>query len=163
LPASKYLPQKEIATSRTAPVLDVDTAARLRAALGRINRRLRATPAGTAAGLSATEISILFSVDHRGPIGLSELAAHEGVNPTMLSRIVRNLGEAGLLERMTNPDDARAAFVVVTQQGRRLAEQIRHERTDALNAAISPLSAADRKRLQEALPALEALAEELRR
>jgi DNA-binding MarR family transcriptional regulator len=96
-------------------------------------------------------------------VGLSELAAHEGINPTMLSRIVRNLGDAGVLERMTNPDDARAAFVVLTEQGRRLAERIRRERTDALNAAIGPLSPADRKRLQEALPALEALAEELRR
>jgi DNA-binding MarR family transcriptional regulator len=146
-----------------APILDVETAARLRAAIGTINRRLRATPAATAAGLTATKISILFSVDRRGPIGLSELATYEGVNPTMLSRVVGNLTDAGLFERMTNPDDGRAALVVVTKQGRRLAEQIRRERTDALNVALEPLSAADQKRLGEALPALEALAEELRR
>jgi DNA-binding MarR family transcriptional regulator len=147
----------------TASILDVETAARLRAAIGSINRRLRATPAATAAGLTATKISILFSVDRRGPIGLSELAAFEGVNPTMLSRVVGNLTDAGLFERMTDPADARAALVVVTKQGRRLAEQIRRQRTDALNHALEPLSAPDRASLRNALPALEALAEELRR
>jgi DNA-binding MarR family transcriptional regulator len=146
----------------TTPHLDVETAARLRAAIGSINRRLRATPAATAAGLTATKISILFSVDRRGPIGLSELAAHEGVNPTMLSRVVGNLTDAGLFERMADPTDARAALVVVTKKGRRLAEQIRRERTDALNRALEPLSPQDRVSLQNVLPALEALAEELR-
>ena len=81
----------------------------------------------------------------------------------MLSRVVGNLTDAGVFERMTDPSDGRAAFVVVTKQGRRLAEQIRRERTEALNAALAPLAAADKQHLQDALPALEALAEELRR
>ncbi len=134
----------------------------MRAAIARINRRLRSTPAATAAGLTATSISILFTVVRRGPIRLSDLAAAEGVNPTMLSRIAGQLVDAGLLERSSDPADGRAALVSATTRGRRLAERIRRERTVALNAALEPLAAADQAALADALGALEALAEELR-
>jgi DNA-binding MarR family transcriptional regulator len=135
----------------------------LRAAIARINRRLRSTPAATAAGLTATSSSILFTVVRRGSIRLSDLAADEGVNPTMLSRIAGKLVDAKLLERSSDPADGRAALVSATKQGRRLAERIRRERTDALNAALEPLAAGDQAALADALGALEALAEELRR
>jgi DNA-binding MarR family transcriptional regulator len=150
------------AASPSPPILDVDTAARLRAAIGRLHRRLRSTPAATASGLTATKISVLFTVVRAGPIGLSELATREGVNPTMLSRVVGHLVDAGLFERTSDPADGRAALVSATTTGRRLAERIRRERTDALNAALGPLSPQDRAALQQALPALEALADELK-
>jgi DNA-binding MarR family transcriptional regulator len=136
--------------------------ARLRAAVGRLHRLLRATPAATAAGLTPTKIAVLFSVVRNGPVRLSELAAEEGLNPTMLSRVVGDLVDAGLLERTSDPHDRRAALVSATAAGRRLTERIRHERTDALNEALEPLGEADRAALENALPALEALAEQLK-
>ncbi len=130
--------------------------------IGRLHRRLRTTPAAAAAGLTPTKISILFTVTREGPIGLSELAVSESVNPTMLSRIVGGLTEAGLLKRIADPTDRRAALVSATAAGRALTDRIRRERTDALNAALAPLSDGDRQQLQRALPALEALAAELK-
>ena len=56
---------------------------RLRAVIGRLSRRLRGTSAG--AGLTPSQASILFTVVRKGPIGLSELAELESINPTMLS------------------------------------------------------------------------------
>lgn len=144
-------------------MLDVDTAARLRIAIGRLQRRLRSTPAAAEAGLTPTKLSILFTVLRTGPVGLSALAQDEGVNPTMLSRVVGDLTDAGLFERTSDPLDRRAALVSATGRGRRLAERIRRERTEALNEALAPLSAQQRNALEQALPALEALAEELRR
>lgn len=145
-----------------APLLDVDTAARLRAAIGSVQRRLRSTPAATAAGLTPTKISILFTVVRLGDVGLSELAEAEGVNPTMLSRVVAGLADRGLVKRDSDPADRRAARVDATAAGRRLAERIRRERTDALNEALAPLEPAHREALEQALPALEALAEQLK-
>jgi DNA-binding MarR family transcriptional regulator len=150
------------ATSATAPIIDAETAARLRAVIGSLQRRLRTTPSAAAAGLTPTKISILFTVTRKGPIGLSELAAAETVNPTMLSRIVGNLTDAGLLQRVPDPSDRRAALVSATAAGRTLADKIRRERTDALNVALAPLSAEHRQLLEAALPALEALAAELK-
>lgn len=154
--------ETETAISATAPIIDAETAARLRAVIGRLHRRLRTTPSAAAAGLTPTKISILFTVTREAPIGLSELAASEQVNPTMLSRIVGHLTDSGLLKRVPDPSDRRAALVSATAAGRALADKIRRERTAALNAALAPLSDADQKLLQHALPALEALAAELK-
>jgi DNA-binding MarR family transcriptional regulator len=93
---------------------------------------------------------------------LSDLAAAEGINPTMLSRVIAELVDAGLLERSSDVGDRRAAWVQVTAAGRRLAERMRRERTDAVNVALAALSDEDRRQIEQALPALESLAEELK-
>ena len=144
----------------TAP--ETDTAARLRAAIGRLARRLRPTEAAKAAGLTPTRIAVLQTLNRRGPMRLSELAEAEGINPTMLSRVIADLAEAGLVERTSDARDRRAAWVKATAAGKRLAERARRERTDALNAALEHLSAADRRSIEKALSALEALAEALK-
>jgi DNA-binding MarR family transcriptional regulator len=147
--------------SSTAPLLDIDTATRLRVAIGRLSRRLRVTTAGSEAGLTPTRISVLLSVDRLGPMRIAELAEHESLNPTMLSRTISQLVEDGTLERVSDDRDRRAAWVNVTVAGRRLAERMRRERTDALNDALSGLDAEDRRLLERALPALEGLATQL--
>jgi DNA-binding MarR family transcriptional regulator len=150
------------ALSSSAPILDVETAARLRIAVGRLSRRLRTTAAGSAAGLTPTRISVLLAVVRDGPIRLSELASAESLNPTMLSRVIADLVEADLLARVSDDGDRRAAWVKATAAGKRLAERMRRERTDALNEALEGLSPADRRQLEQALPALEGLAEQLK-
>ena len=130
--------------------------------MGRLSRRLRVTPAARAAGLTPTQSSILLALARSGPARLSELAESEGLNPTMLSRVVAGLGEAGLLERTSDSSDRRAAWVGVTAEGRRLADRVRAERTDAVNAALHGLPDPERRQIEASLPALEALAEQLK-
>lgn len=93
---------------------------------------------------------------------ISELAASEGINPTMLSRVIAGLSDAGLLERRSDEGDRRAAWVGATPAGRRLAERMRRERTDAVNTALAALSERERRQIERALAGLEALAEELK-
>ncbi|HLY49239.1 MAG TPA: MarR family transcriptional regulator [Solirubrobacteraceae bacterium] len=141
---------------------DLDTAPRLRTVIGRLSRRLRATRAAREAGLTPTAIAVLLSVVRSGPTRLSELAEAEGINPTMLSRVVAGMVDDGLLERVSDPDDRRAAWVATTAAGRKLAQRMRGERTSAVNRALEALSEEQRQRLEEALPALESLAEALK-
>jgi DNA-binding MarR family transcriptional regulator len=144
-----------------AAALDLDTAARLRIAIGRLSRRLRTTAAGSAAGLTPTRISVLLTVVRDGPVRISALAASESLNPTMLSRVIADLVDAGLLERTSDDGDRRAAWVQATDAGELLAQRMRRERTDALNAALAGLSPIERRLLENALPALEQVAEQL--
>jgi len=137
-----------------------DEAARLRAAVNRISRRLRPTKAG--AGLTPTQISVLETVARLGPIRLSDLAVVEDVNPTMLSRVAGKLEEAGLIGRHQHPGDGRAALVGLTERGERILEKMRSERTDQLSIELDALDDAARRRLLEALPVFEALAESLK-
>ena len=146
----------------TAKPLDVATATRLRVVLGRLSRQLRTTTAASESGLTPTKISVLLGVDRRGRMRISELAEAEGLNPTMLSRTISTLVETGLLDRVSDARDRRAAWVQVTDQGHRLAERMRGERTDSVNHGIAGLDDADREILQQAIPALEALADQLK-
>jgi DNA-binding MarR family transcriptional regulator len=138
-----------------------DPAARLRQAIARLSRRLRARIAGSE--LTPSEISVLFTIVRLGPLRLSELADLEAINPTMLSRIAAQLCEAGLIVRSTDPDDRRAALVRATPAGRRTRELIQRERTRALSEHISRLTPQQRESLERALPVLEQLAELLPR
>jgi DNA-binding MarR family transcriptional regulator len=131
--------------------------------IGRLSRRLRSTAAARDAGLAPTAISLLLCVVRIGPTRLSELGDAEGLNPTMLSRVVSGLVQDGLLKRSSDEGDRRAAWVEATAAGRKLAERMRRERTNAVNAALAGMSESQRRQVEQALPALEALADELKR
>jgi len=143
------------------PIIDEETAARLRVAIARLSRLLRPTTAGSAAGLTPTKSSVLLTVVRYGELRLSQLADAENLNPTMLSRVIAHLGDAGLVQRVSDAGDRRAAWVRATPAGRRLAERMRRERTAALNRALEGLSEDDQRSIERALPALEGLAHEL--
>jgi DNA-binding MarR family transcriptional regulator len=130
--------------------------------IARVSRRLRPTKAALEAGLTPTRGVVLQTVSRRGPMRLSELAESEGINPTMLSRVTADLVEAGLLERLNDEGDRRAAWAKSTVAGRRLAERIRRERTDAVSLALERLSDDERALIERALPALERLADQLK-
>jgi len=141
--------------------LDLETTARLRAVIGRLSRRLRPTPTAVAAGLTPTRISVLLTVVREGSVRLADLSAAEAINPTQLSRTIAQLVEAGLVERSADEGDRRAAWVKSTPAGKKLAERIRRERTDALSLALEGLMPEERERILAALTALEELAEHL--
>jgi DNA-binding MarR family transcriptional regulator len=118
---------------------------------------LRPTLAGS--GLTPSQTSILLTVNRRGPLRLTDLAAIESINPTMLSRITGRLSERGLITRTQDIGDRRAALVESTSAGRRMHKRIQKERTAALEAQLQELSPREMESLQAALPVLERLAE----
>jgi DNA-binding MarR family transcriptional regulator len=141
-------------------VMDTELVARLRAVIPRLARMLNDTSTG--ADLTPTQYSVLALVHVRGPIGLTELTELEGLNPTMLSRIVKVLDERGLIRRMPDPGDLRAARVEATPEGAKVHEQVRTQRTKVLSDCLTGLPADTTAMLLEAVPDLEALAEALK-
>jgi DNA-binding MarR family transcriptional regulator len=142
--------------------LETETAQRLRMVVGRLARSLRPTEAVLAADLTPTRVAVLLNTVRNGPIKLAEVAEQEGLNPTLLSRTVANLAQDGLVVRTADEGDRRSAWLDATAAGRELAERIREQRTQAVEAALAQLSSDDRKLVEDALPALERLAQHLR-
>lgn len=140
--------------------MDAEDVSRLRAVISRLARQLNAS--ATAEGLTPTQSSVLGLVAFRGPLGLAELTELEGLNPTMLSRVVRKLDEDGLIRRLPDPSDLRAVRVEVTPAGALVHERIRRLRTQAVSDCIERMPDRHGKDLLTALPALEALEEELK-
>ena len=137
--------------------MDAELVARLRGVIPRIARQFNETSTG--ADLTPTQYSVLALVHVRGPLGLAELTELEGLNPTMLSRIIKVLDERGLIRRLPDPSDMRAARVEVTPAGEQLHDLIREQRTQVLSEWLERLPAETAELLLAAVPALEALAE----
>jgi len=132
---------------------DRQLAEQLRGALARLNRSLRFTQAQK--DLSSSNREVLMAIARAGSIRLSDLAKEEGLNPTMLSRIIAKLEASGMVARTSDPTDARVIHLSATPEGLALRETIRNERTDALLFALGRLSKEDKKTLSAATPVLE--------
>ena len=137
--------------------MDAELVARLRGVIPRLARQLNETSTGE--GLTPTQYSVLALVRIRGPLGLAELTDLEGLNPTMLSRIVKVLDERGLIRRLPDPSDMRAARVEVTPSGEQVHERVRAQRTQVLSECLERLPPQTAELLLTAVPAMEALAE----
>ena len=128
--------------------------ARLRLAIGRLNRRIRVD---SAAVLPPLQTSVLVTLEEHEPLRLSELARREAVTPPTMSRVLAALDDAGLLVRTPDPQDARSALVELSSAGRAMIEQLRTERTAVLAERLARLAPEHREALAAAVPALEAL------
>jgi DNA-binding MarR family transcriptional regulator len=137
--------------------MDVELVARLRGVIARLARQLNDTSTGE--GLTPTQYSVLGLIRSRGPLGLAELTDLEGLNPTMLSRIVRKLDDNALIRRLPDPSDLRAARVEITAAGDLVHERIRALRTAVLADWLGRLPPDTANTLLGAVPAMEALAE----
>jgi DNA-binding MarR family transcriptional regulator len=142
------------------PQTTSELAVGIRSVIGRLARGLR--QAGSHSDLSPSQYEVFGTIGRRVDLKLSELAAIEGINPTLLSRIVAKLEADQLVTRTPDAEDRRVAHVVLTAKGRRRHEQIRNARTDAVSLAIDGLTDAERRALAAALPVLESLAGTLR-
>jgi DNA-binding MarR family transcriptional regulator len=140
--------------------MDDDGAIRLRRVISKLARQLNTSSTG--AGLTPSQASVLGLIVARGPLSLAELADLEGLNPTMLSRVISRLHEMGLIDRIPDPADLRSASVVSTAAGERTDQQIKTRRAAAVSQCMEQLTAQHASALTEALPALEALAEAMR-
>jgi DNA-binding MarR family transcriptional regulator len=103
-----------------------------------------------ASGLTAARLSALSVLVFGGPRSLGELAAAEQVRPPTMTGIVRGLEQAGLARRDPDRQDARVVRVQATARGRRVLQQARQRRIDALAERLSTLEPDEVAIVQEA-------------
>jgi DNA-binding MarR family transcriptional regulator len=142
------------------PGFDADAVARLRRTISRLARAMNQFAASE--DLTPTQASVLAVVAARDGIRASTLAAVEGLNPTMLSRVLGKLDALGLIERAPDPDDQRAVVATATPAGRAKSTRIRERRTAELLDVLGGLPPDTTAALLAALPAFEALTDAVR-
>ena len=138
------------------PATSADTATALYVQLGRLVRMLRREGEGVPFGPGGMSALVTLAA-HDDGLRLGELAEAEGVAPPTLTRIVQALERDGYVERSPDPDDRRAQRVALSTEGRRVITGGRASRIEVLRQRLDTLSAEDLRRLEDALPALEAL------
>ncbi len=133
-----------------------DLAARLRLAVTRTARRLR-QEAGT--DLSPSLTAALATVERRGPLTPSELAARESVKRPTATRIAARLEAEGLVARTGDPSDGRVTLLAATPAGLALLRNLRTRKNAYLARRLEDLPSEDLAALERAAPVLERLLE----
>ena len=128
--------------------------------LFRATRRLRAASARglTPLGLTPFQeraVRVLTRSDPDG-IRMGELADRLGVVPRSATGVVDDLETTGLVRRTPDPVSRRSVLVSLTDQGRRLQDDLRAARRIAGEELLAPLSTDQRRTLADLLAALVA-------
>lgn len=134
-----------------------ETAARLRRAITRMNRKLRFTSLG---GVTPAQASMLASIEKLERPSLGDLATAELIQPPSVTRLVKDLEVAGLIATTVDPLDRRCTRVLLTALGRKEIGAIRQRKTEFLERKLLALSSSDQHRAEELASFLEVLLED---
>jgi DNA-binding MarR family transcriptional regulator len=150
--------------TRTAPAeIDeerlAETAAQLRQAIVRTNRRLRQEAAAETSGLTPTSVATLATIERHGPLTPSEAAEIERVKRPTMTRTLGCLEREGLVERMPDPEDGRSFLVSVNAAGRERMRRLRRRKTAYLARRLRTLQPEEQETLARAAEILERMRE----
>ena len=134
-------------------------AVELRAALGKLKRKLREQ--GGRSDLTPSQVSVLLRLEKDGPAAVSSLARAEGMRPQSMSAIITSLLEAGLVGGLPDPNDGRQTLISLSRRCEKLLKEGRAARQDWLTTTIQKmLSAKEQERLAAAVKLLTRLVDE---
>ncbi len=133
---------------------DLDLAARLRLSVTRLARRLRQQ---SGEGLTPSQNSALASIERRGALTPSELATIERIQRPTATRILAQLGDAGLVARETDPVDRRVSRVRITPAGIALLKRGRSRKNAYLARRLRTLKPEELELLEQAAELIERL------
>ena len=132
---------------------DDELSARFHSAILHLIRRL--AQEDRASGVTPARLSALSVLVFGGERTIGSLASAEGVTPPTMTRLVAGLVADGLVERDGDPADRRAVRVRATPAGRDRLLAGRDRRVTALRELLAPLSAKERRRLDQAAVIVE--------
>ena len=92
--------------------------------------------------LSLTAATTLSALSE-GSVRLTALAAAAGISQPSMTELVHRLQRQGLVTRINDPEDGRAALVGITAAGRALMRDRRLDRRDRLDDLLTALSTQD--------------------
>jgi DNA-binding MarR family transcriptional regulator len=119
----------------------------------------RRDPGGVLPGdLTLAQLSILMTLQERGPMRMTALASYQRVRTPTVTVAIRRLEKLGLVGRSCDPTDLRAVVVGITPHGHAMLRNALATRHTQFAAMLTTLSPEDRARLHKALLPLERLA-----
>src|ERR1700739_2992720 len=89
--------------------------------------------------LTLAQLSILVTLIDRGPIRMTELAAHERVRTPTTTVAIRRLEKLGLVKRAKDQSDLRAVLVDITDKGLAVHRESLANRRAALASMLAGL------------------------
>jgi DNA-binding MarR family transcriptional regulator len=109
--------------------------------------------------LTLTDVRVLYELAHRKHPTASELSRDLLLDAGYLSRILRRFEGNGWLARTPSPADARQSLLELTPEGHDAFAPLQQKSRDEAAALLAPLPGPDRKRVIEAMHAVQRLLE----
>jgi len=106
---------------------------------------------------SLTEVRVLYELANRRQPTAAELGRELGLDPGYLSRILQNFARRGLVAKTRSTADGRQSLLSLTARGRKAFAPLDARSHDEVAAVLARLSAAEQRRLIEAMRAIQAL------
>jgi DNA-binding MarR family transcriptional regulator len=122
-----------------------------------MNRKLRYS---ALSGVTPAQASVLASIDKLERPSLGDLAIAEQVQPPSITKLVKGMGELGLIDTFEDEVDRRCTRVRLSALGRKELNAIRQRKTEFLERKLLALSTGDQRRAEELVSFLEALLED---
>ncbi|MGI4748999.1 MAG: MarR family winged helix-turn-helix transcriptional regulator [Janthinobacterium lividum] len=130
---------------------DLQLASELRMVITRLIKKLR-SKASASDKLSLTERSTIVLLDQHKELLPNELAAMEKVTTQSMSQILSHLVELDYINRRISDTDRRKSIISLSEKGQQMLHQVRNERNEWLNRALSETcSAEEQEILRQAL------------
>ena len=119
--------------------------------LGALNEGLLRSPH------SLPESRLIYELGSRGRTTATELAADLGMDPGYLSRLLRTLRDAGLVDSTANPVDGRGQILALTSRGVAAFRSLDQASREEVSALIAPLGARERTDVLNAMRTIRRL------
>lgn len=110
--------------------------------------------------ITIPQFRLLVVLDSRGPLKLTTLAEHLGVNPSTVTRMVDRLVAADLVTREANPASRRELVVSLTEAGSAVVRAVIQRRRAEITRIVNRMSPSARRGLVLALTAFTEVGDE---
>lgn len=106
---------------------------------------------------SLTEVRVLYELANRSQPTAAALGRDLGLDPGYLSRILRSFARRGLVAKARSAADGRQSLLSLTARGRKAFAPLNAKSHDEVAAMLARLSAAEQRRLIDAMRAIQSL------
>lgn len=106
---------------------------------------------------SLTEVRVLYEIAHRDEPTAAELSKDLGLDAGYLSRILRDLGKKGLVEKRPSKSDGRLCLLRLTKKGRKEFAALDARQDDEVGAMLNNLHPHEHGRLIGAMQTIHGL------
>ncbi|MDT5150684.1 MAG: hypothetical protein QOI01_2417 [Mycobacterium sp.] len=110
--------------------------------------------------LPFAQARLLSTIEDQGAARISDLAAFDHCSQPTMTTQVRRLEDADLVSRITDPADARAVLISITQKGRDVLDRVRTDRGAVVDPYLDRLEDGDRRALTDAVRVMRAILED---